>query len=133
MGENSKEATIKKRKNQEILDFILFLKKKLNDEETKNYGLYMKLYKENGKEKMLEALSLTLKRNPQEKFRYFLSLLIKSEKQKELLKDYQKLRKNLAKKFTPQYQRRASERTKLQSQISKTERKIKNKTIKNGL
>jgi len=128
MGENSKEATIKKRKNQEILDFILFLKKKLNDEETKNYGLYMKLYKENGKEKMLEALSLTLKRNPQEKFRYFLSLLIK-----ELLKDYQKLRKNLAKKFTPQYQRRASERTKLQSQISKTERKIKNKKIKNGL
>ena len=68
-----------------------------------------------------------------EKFRYFLSLLIKSEKQKELLKDYQKLRKNLVKKFTPQYQRRASERTKIQNQISKTEKKIKNKKIKNGL
>jgi len=82
MGENSKEATIKKRKNQEILDFILFLKKKLNDEETKNYGLYMKLYKENGKEKMLEALSLTLKRNPQEKFRYFYLCLLNQKNKK---------------------------------------------------
>jgi len=58
MGENSKEATIKKRKNQEILDFILKLKKKLNDEETKNYGLYMKLYKENGKGTIQELIPL---------------------------------------------------------------------------
>ena len=31
MEENSKEVAFKKRKNQEILDFILFLKKKLKD------------------------------------------------------------------------------------------------------
>ena len=45
MEENSKEVAFKKRKNQEILDFILFLKKYFNmiaEFRTKAQELYIK-------------------------------------------------------------------------------------------
>lgn len=126
----------KPRKNQEILDFLESIKKQLNDPNPKNFGLYMKLYKVHGKEKLTQALQITLaKEKITDRFRYFLGILMAEQKRqpelkekavkinKEVLAVYNKLKQKLKKKLTPQYQRISRIRSRLYHKIAQEERK----------
>jgi hypothetical protein len=126
----------KPRKNQEILDFLESVKKQLNDMNPKNFGLYMKLYKTHGKEKIVQSLKITLqKQEITDKFRYFLGILMEELKHrpelkeksvkinKEVLEKYRKLKKKLKKKLTPKYQRISRTRSRMYHKVAKQERK----------
>ncbi len=123
------------RKNQAILDFLEDTKKGLNDS-AKNFGLYMKLYKGYGREKIERAVKISLKNQnvaEKDKFRYFLGILKKDEtpqtKEKaatinqEMLAKYKKMKVGLKKKMTPKIQKRASLSLKIAHQVSKLERR----------
>ena len=124
-----------RRKNQAILDFLEDTKKGLSDD-AKNFGLYMKLYKGFGKEKIQRAANIALRNEnvaDKDKFRYFLGILKRDEtpqtKEKaatvnqEVLARYKKLKAGLKKKMTPKIQKRANVRTKILHKVSKNERK----------
>lgn len=128
----------KPKKNQEILDFIEDTKKILNDN-AKNFGLYVKLYKGYGKEKIQEAVKISLKNknvSEKDKFRYFMGILKKvetpeiKEKSATINQDnidlYKKMRSQLKKKMTPKIQKRAGVYSKILHKIAKEERKERN-------
>ncbi|MEW5805714.1 MAG: hypothetical protein AB1721_03275 [Patescibacteria group bacterium] len=129
----------KPRKNQEILDFLEAVKKQLNDANPKNFGLYMKLYKVHGKEKISRALEIALqKKEITNNFRYFLGILAEEQKRRpelkeksvkinqEVLEKYNKLKRKLKKKLTPKYQRISRTRSRLYHQVAKEERNKRN-------
>ncbi|HCI05626.1 MAG: hypothetical protein UX26_C0022G0018 [Parcubacteria group bacterium GW2011_GWC1_45_9] len=128
----------KPRKNQETLDFLESLKTRLQDQNPKNFGLYMKLYKGFGREKMDEAAAVASRKFPgqtqnSQAFRYFLGILRRSEtpaiKEKsatvnqEILTKYKKMKAGLKKKMTPKIQKRASLRTRIMHKAAKEERR----------
>ncbi len=137
-----------KRKNQAILDFLEDIKKQLNDTNPRNFGLYMKLYKGYGKDKLQRAADIAVKRFTLsnfaqqnlrgQEFRYFLGVLKKDpsttlrtgeikEKSatinKEVLNLYKKMKAGLKKKMTPKIQKRAGVYSKILHKVAKEERK----------
>jgi hypothetical protein len=104
----------------------------------------MKLFKEHGKQKIETALYLT-NRNTQlqnnGKLKYFLAILVRQDrkyrketrqeykqtkqkrKQTEAGALYEQMKSKLLKNMTPQYQRRASVRSRLLHKVAKQERK----------
>lgn len=122
----TRQTNKKPRKNQEVLDFIEKIKKQLQDENPKNFGLYMKLYKQYGKQKMQQALAVTLKKkNSNDKLRYFIALLVKEERYQIIKEKYNKLKSKLLRKLTPKYQRISQTRSRLYHKIAKEERRNK--------
>ncbi len=141
---NQAEPGRTKRKNQTVLDFLEDVKKRLNDN-TKSFGLYIKLYKGFGREKIEWAVKISLKNQgvaEKDKFRYFLGILKKDpstalrtseikEKSATVNKDalalYKKMKVGLKKKMTPKIQKRASLSSKIAHEVSRLERKSKRK------
>ena len=128
----------KPRKNQAVLDFLEDTKKRLNDT-AKNFGLYIKLYKGFGREKIERAIEISLRNQnvaEKDKFRYFLGVLKKDEtpetKEKaatvnqEMLAKYKKMKAGLKKKMTPKIQKRAGVYSKILHKVAKEERKKRN-------
>jgi len=128
----------KPRKNQAVLDFLEDTKKRLNDT-AKNFGLYIKLYKGFGREKIERAIEISLRNQnvaEKDKFRYFLGVLKKDEtpetKEKaatvnqEMLAKYKKMKAGLKKKMTPKIQKRAGVYSKILHKVAKEERKKSN-------
>lgn len=134
--------TPKPKKNQAILDFLEDTKIRLNDN-AKNFGLYMKLYKGFGREKINQAAEIAIKNERvavNDKFRYFLGILKRDETpvvkeksatvNKEILAMYKKMKAGLKKKMTPKIQKRASVYSKIVHKAAKEERKMNNSRMK---
>jgi len=132
----------KPRKNQGVLSFLENLKKQLSDENSKNFGLYMLLYKRHGQKAMEEALAITLHKGIPEKFRYFLGVLHGNARERnpekpktyketttpidqEGLDKYNELKRALLQKLTPKYQKSSRTRTGIYRKLAKQERKQK--------
>ncbi len=143
--EKSGILTAKPKKNQEVLDFIEWVRAKIEDKNPKSFGLYMKLYKQIGKPAMLRAVSATLaKKELTNKIAYFLGVAYREQKELGMRKEkrakvklegeraqkirskYESMLKNLKKKLTPAYQRRSRTRTALLHAVAKQERKKAN-------
>lgn len=118
------------RRNQQTLDFIEEIRKQLGDDRPKSFGIYMKIYKDFGKEKMSWAARETIRRNPTDKFRYFLGIFWKMKENKEVLQQYKKLRASLVKQMTPPILRSARKRSRFQVKIARQERRARRR-IKN--
>lgn len=141
MTETKTQNRKKPRKNQDVLDFIEWVKKRLGDENPKNFGLYMKLYKQAGKNGLLKGVTATLKKKDLiDKLPYFLGVVyrelkekqqekakrvkvvIEEEQAKANRKKYEKLLSKLKKKLTPKYQRTSRTRSRMMHAVSKQER-----------
>lgn len=133
----------KEPKNKDVLDFIDWVKNRINDHSKKNYGLYMKLYKQVGKSGLLQGVTAALKKKDlEQKLPYFLGVVYREQKEKQeektkrariLLeeqsaqanrKKYEKMMSKLKKKVTPKYKRRARSMTKMLEEVAKQERKM---------
>ncbi len=91
----------KARKDQEIVDFADKIRKELGDNRPKSFGLYMKLIKEFGKNRVEEAFWKTVRSDVKDKIKYFLGILSNIRKQKNILRQYHALRAPLLEKMTP--------------------------------
>ena len=139
--DQSRQKSYPPRKNQQTLDFLDSLKHQLGDANHKSFGLYMKLFKEHGQQKMETALFLTLRNNQvplSGKMRYFLAILMdkgykkqsraeyreqtKKRKQTEAGAAYEEMKSVLLKKMIPEYERRANIRSRLLHKVAKQER-----------
>ncbi len=142
MAETGAQKQQKPRKNQDILDFIDWVKKRIGDGNPKNFGLYMKLYKQAGKNGLLKSVTATLKKKDlTNKLPYFLGVVyqelkqeqqekakrakvvIEEEQAKANRKKYEKMMTKLKKKLTPKYQRISRTRSRMMHAVTKQERK----------
>lgn len=117
----------KPRKNQQTLDFIEDIRKQLNDENPKTFGVYMKIYKDFGRERMRWAAMQTIRRNVTDKFRYFLGIFWKMKEDKQTLQQYKALRASLVKQMTPPILRSARRRSRFHVRIAREERRARRK------
>jgi len=126
----------------ENLEFIDSLRKALEDERPKSYGLYVRLFKEFGREKMTKALALSLDKPTSYRLKYFLGVLAKERQLRRLRRHlqrppeikaegnanferYLKMRSKLIKQMTPRYERISRTRSRLHVKIAKEERKLR--------
>lgn len=140
-----KVVSSKPKKNQDVLDFIEWVRTKIEDKNPKSFGLYMKLYKQVGKSALLQAVTATLKKQGLEnKVPYFLGVIYRQQKETGMRKEkraklkiegeqaqktrskYERLLKNLKKKLTPAYQRKSRSRSAMLHAVAKQERKKTN-------
>ncbi len=138
-------AIAKPKKNQDILDFIEWVRAKIEDKNPKSFGLYMKLYKQAGKSAMLKAVTATIsKQELSNKVAYFLGVMYREQKELGMRKEkrakvklegeqaqktrskYERMLKNLKKKLTPAYQRKSRTRSAMLHEVAKQERKKNN-------
>lgn len=115
----------KLRRNQEVLDFLENVKGQLDDNRPKSFGLYMKLFKQFGREKMTWALCETLRRKPTDKLRYYLGIFSRLKEDKDVLRQYRKLRSSLVKQMTPPVLRSPGGRTRLHVKMAREERRAR--------
>lgn len=132
----------KPKKNQDVLDFIEWVKNRLEDQNPKNFGLYIKLHKQYGRNALLKGVTATLKKKDlANKLPYFLGVVYREQKELGMRKEkraklklegeqaqavrarYEKLTKNLKRKTIPAYQRNARVRSRLLHAVAKQERK----------
>ncbi len=132
----------KPKKNQDILDFIDWTKNQLGDQNPKDYGLYMKLYKQFGKTAILKAVTATIrKQDLKNKLPYFIAVIYRRRKELGMRKEkraqpiiegeraqaarakYERMLKILKKKTTPAYQQRGRSRSAMLHAVAKQERR----------
>ena len=118
----------KPRKNQQTLDFIERVKGELGDVNSKTFGVYMKIYKDFGKEKMLWAVRETRRRRPTDPFRYFLGIFWKMKEDRQTLDQYKALRSSLVKQMTPPILRSGKRRVRYIVKSPRRENRTKRKS-----
>lgn len=140
-------------RTKENLDFIDRVRKALGNEHPKSFGLYVKLFKEFGREKLAKAFAIAMQKPEAYRFRYFLGVLVHEREEKKMRRrararvrvpvptgnspeamEFFKLKTKLLKKMAPPYERISRKRAGLVVKIAHEERKLRrgNKPKKHG-
>jgi hypothetical protein len=90
-----------RRKDQDIIDLAERIKKELGDNRPKSFGLYVKLVKEFGRNRIEDAFWRAVRSDAHDKIRYFLGILKHMRERQRTLRAYHALRHRLITHMTP--------------------------------